>query len=171
MPTTPSHWWVVDSSSIRVLASCAPPATRAAISTTIEECPSANQKPTETGRLPSAISFRVVLSITAMWSASKACRMPRVYAVMPRPTPKTWVPTSYFSGATRKISVPKATTCMARITPIRPAVRTVSSRRHRKVGRAAGAAGAATVSGRVILGSRSSTSWKHFVRCRGRSPG
>ncbi|MDX6262810.1 MAG: hypothetical protein QOH84_4498 [Kribbellaceae bacterium] len=30
------------------------------------ECPSENQNPTDTGRRPSAISFRVVLSIAAM---------------------------------------------------------------------------------------------------------
>ena len=45
---------------------------------TTEEWPRENQKPTETGRLPSAMSLRVVLSIAAMWSASKACRMPSV---------------------------------------------------------------------------------------------
>ena len=43
-----------------------------------DEWPSENQKPTDTGRLPSAMSLRVVLSIAAMWSASKACRMPSV---------------------------------------------------------------------------------------------
>ncbi len=43
------------------------------------EWPSANQNPTETGRLPSAMSLRVVLSMAAMWSASKAWRMPSVY--------------------------------------------------------------------------------------------
>ena len=58
------------------------------------EWPRLNQKPTLIGRLPSAISLRVVLSIAAMWSASKACRMPRVYAVTPRPTPRTLPPTS-----------------------------------------------------------------------------
>ena len=42
------------------------------------EWPRENQKPTDSGRLPSAISLRVVLSIAAMWSASNACRMPRV---------------------------------------------------------------------------------------------
>ena len=58
---------------------------------TMLEWPSENQNPTETGRLPSAISLRVVLSIAAMWSASNACRMPSVYAVSPRPTPSTSV--------------------------------------------------------------------------------
>ncbi len=33
------------------------------------------------------MNFRVVLSIAAMWSASKACRIPRVYAVMAIPIP------------------------------------------------------------------------------------
>lgn len=64
------------------------------MTTTTLECPSANQKPTDTGRCPSAISLRVVLSIAAMWSASKACRMPSVYAVTPRPMPNALVPTS-----------------------------------------------------------------------------
>ena len=58
---------------------------------TTEEWPSENQKPTLRGRLPSAISLRVVLSIAEMWSASKACRMPRVYARMPVPKPKSSV--------------------------------------------------------------------------------
>ena len=58
------------------------------------EWPSENQKPTETGRWPSAISLRVVLSMAAMWSASKACRMPSVYAVSPSPMPSTWLPPS-----------------------------------------------------------------------------
>ena len=38
----------------------------------------ANQNPTDFGLLPSAISLRVVLSIAAMWSASKAWRSPKV---------------------------------------------------------------------------------------------
>ena len=67
------EFWLVTLS-----ASCVPPAIIAASTTTTLEWPSANQKPTDTGRLPSAISLRVVLSIAAMWSASKACRIPRV---------------------------------------------------------------------------------------------
>ena len=62
---------------------------RQSANTTLE-WPRENQKPTDSGRLPSAISLRVVLSIAAMWSASKAWRMPSVYAVTPSPTPKTW---------------------------------------------------------------------------------
>ena len=42
------------------------------------ECPREKKKPTDSGRLPSLTSLRVVLSIAAMWSASKACRIPRV---------------------------------------------------------------------------------------------
>ena len=40
-----------------------------------------------------AMSLRVVLSMAAMWSASKACRMPSVYAVNPTPMPKALSPT------------------------------------------------------------------------------
>lgn len=57
------------------------------------EWPSENQKPTDSGRCPSLISLRVVLSIAAMWSASNACRMPSVYAVTPMPMPKDFSPT------------------------------------------------------------------------------
>ena len=49
----------------------------ASTNTTLE-WPSENQKPTDSGRWPSLTSFRVVLSMAAMWSASNACRMPRV---------------------------------------------------------------------------------------------
>ncbi len=45
---------------------------------TIVECPREKKNPTDSGRLPSLTSLRVVLSIAAIWSASKACRMPRV---------------------------------------------------------------------------------------------
>ena len=45
---------------------------------TTEEWPREKKKPTDSGRLPSPTSLRVVLSIAAMWSASKACRMPSV---------------------------------------------------------------------------------------------
>ena len=44
---------------------------------TIEEWPSEKKNPTPTGRLPSARSLRVVLSIAAMWSASNAWRRPK----------------------------------------------------------------------------------------------
>ena len=55
-----------------------PTANRNASANTIVECPSENQKPTLSGRLPSAISLRVVLSIAEMWSASNAWRSPSV---------------------------------------------------------------------------------------------
>ena len=56
---------------------------------TIVEWPSEKKNPTPSGRWPSAISLRVVLSIAPMWSASKACRSPSVYAVIPTPRPNT----------------------------------------------------------------------------------
>ena len=60
------------------LSALTPSANRNASMNTIVECPSEKQKPTLSGRLPSAISLRVVLSIAAMWSASKAWRRPSV---------------------------------------------------------------------------------------------
>ena len=51
---------------------------RKASAKTIVEWPSENQKPTLSGRRPSAISLRVVLSMAVMWSASKAWRRPSV---------------------------------------------------------------------------------------------
>jgi hypothetical protein len=53
------------------------------------EWPTANQNPTDLGLEPSAVSLRVVLSMAAMWSGSKAWRRPKVYAVRPSPMPKT----------------------------------------------------------------------------------
>ena len=46
--------------------------------TTTVEWPSEKKRPTPTGRWPSCISFRVVLSMAAMWSASTAWRRPKV---------------------------------------------------------------------------------------------
>ena len=45
---------------------------------TTVEWPNEKKKPTPSGRFPSLTSFLVVLSIAAMWSASKAWRIPRV---------------------------------------------------------------------------------------------
>ena len=45
---------------------------------TMVEWPSEKKYPTLTGFLPSFISFRVVLSMAEMWSASKAWRSPSV---------------------------------------------------------------------------------------------
>ena len=49
-----------------------------ASSSTTLEWPSEKKKPVPSGRFPSPTSLRVVLSMAAMWSASKACRMPNV---------------------------------------------------------------------------------------------
>ena len=48
------------------------------MATTMVECPRAKKYPTLTGCFPSFISLRVVLSMAAMWSASKAWRRPSV---------------------------------------------------------------------------------------------
>ena len=66
------------SSSTAPLSPRTPITTSTPSANTIVECPSENQKPTLSGRWPSAISLRVVLSIAAMWSASKAWRRPSV---------------------------------------------------------------------------------------------
>ena len=55
-----------------------PKASSVTMTKTTDEWPRLNQKPTLIGRWPSAMSLRVVLSMAAMWSASNACRMPRV---------------------------------------------------------------------------------------------
>ena len=60
-----------------------------AMTNTIDECPREKKKPTLSGRLPSLMSLRVVLSIAAMWSASNAWRMPSVKARIPVPNPNT----------------------------------------------------------------------------------
>ena len=70
--------------SVEPLCCTCPPSARMPIANrndsanTIVECPSENQKPTLSGRLRSAISLRVVLSIAEMWSASNAWRSPSV---------------------------------------------------------------------------------------------
>ena len=51
---------------------------KSASTNTTLEWPREKKKPTDSGRLPSLTSLRVVSSIAAMWSASKACRMPSV---------------------------------------------------------------------------------------------
>ena len=55
-----------------------PKFSRIASRNTTLEWPREKKNPTESGRLPSPTSLRVVLSMAAMWSASNACRMPRV---------------------------------------------------------------------------------------------
>ncbi len=56
----------------------APTASPAVSAKTIVEWPSEKKKPTPSERLPSPRNLRVVLSIAAMWSASKAWRSPNV---------------------------------------------------------------------------------------------
>jgi hypothetical protein len=95
VPHTPAACCSVElSSSIPWDRARTPTAMRNTMTKTTDEWPRLNQKPTLIGRWPSAISLRVVLSMAAMWSASNACRMPRVYAVRPRPTPRTVLPTA-----------------------------------------------------------------------------
>ena len=55
-----------------------PKFSRTASANTTLEWPREKKNPVDSGRLPSPTSLRVVLSIAAMWSASNACRMPRV---------------------------------------------------------------------------------------------
>ena len=55
-----------------------PVASSSASANTTVEWPSEKKNPVARGRCPSLISLRVVLSMAAMWSASKACRRPRV---------------------------------------------------------------------------------------------
>ena len=90
MPTIPPSVSYAD-----VGLTTAPNTARAAIemptptATMMLEWPSAKKNPVASGRWPSAMSLRVTLSIAEMWSASNACRNPRVHAVIatPRPTP------------------------------------------------------------------------------------
>src|SRR6185437_16144464 len=60
------------------------------------EWPKEKKNPVPSGRFPSAISLRVVLSMQEMWSASNACRNPRNHAVTatPRPMPRPGLPPS-----------------------------------------------------------------------------
>ncbi len=77
VPAVLSTAWTAEPSPASVAAARVPRAMSAVSTNTIPECPMANQNPTDLGRPPSAISLRVVLSIAAMWSASKACRRPK----------------------------------------------------------------------------------------------
>ena len=68
VPMSPPNSWNAGMS----LTTPALIAMRTDSATTIVEWPSEKKRPTPTGRWPSCISFRVVLSIAAMWSASTA---------------------------------------------------------------------------------------------------
>ena len=81
-PTYPPQCWrlgildfTADAASARLAAS----------EKTIVEWPSEKKKPVPSELFPSWRNLRVVLSIAAMWSASKAWRSPNVYASVPRP--------------------------------------------------------------------------------------
>lgn len=54
-------------------------ATMMEVMITIVECPREKNVPTVTGRWPEATRRRVMRSMADMWSASRACRRPRVY--------------------------------------------------------------------------------------------
>ena len=69
---------VEDSSATAPPSARTPAASSTASTSTTVEWPSEKKKPTLSGRWPSAISLRVVLSIAAMWSASNAWRSPSV---------------------------------------------------------------------------------------------
>ncbi len=60
-------------------------ATSSVMRNTTVECPSEKKKPTPSGRRSGDMSFRVVLSMAAMWSASNAWRRPNEYARPARP--------------------------------------------------------------------------------------
>jgi hypothetical protein len=78
-PTRPVALWRVESSfATAPLRPCTPTVTSTPSAKTIVECPSEKKNPTLSGRWPSFMSLRVVLSIAAMWSASKAWRSPSV---------------------------------------------------------------------------------------------
>ena len=79
-PISPVAWWSEELSLLDRPAQPLDPdrehERRAA--KTIVEWPREKKKPTLSGRWPSVISLRVVLSIAPMWSASKAWRRPSV---------------------------------------------------------------------------------------------
>ena len=79
MPISPVAECSVEPSSCTWPASARTPTAKSSASAkTTVECPSEKKNPTPSGRWPSFMSLRVVLSIAAMWSASKAWRSPRV---------------------------------------------------------------------------------------------
>lgn len=120
-PHTPAARCSVESSSWIAPASARMPRpSSATMKNTTDEWPRLNQKPTLSGRLSPVISDRVVLSMTAMWSASKACRIPSVYAVTPSPTPKIWPATRYFCGAMTQMSSPHPMMCSSNTNPAMP---------------------------------------------------
>ena len=137
-PTIPRVCSIADSSSCTGPASArTPSASRRASPKTTLEWPSENQKPADSDRVPSPTSFRVVLSMTAIWSASKAWRTPSRYAVTPRPTPNTPAePSVMCCGATPRTSTPQPMTCNSRTKPVTAAIEVQSARSNRVADRA-----------------------------------
>src|SRR6478609_2038091 len=92
-PTSPSTRTAGDPESNRPRTADAPEATKTPTTMTTVEWPSENAKPTALEGRPSVTNLRVELSITEMWSKSKACITPRPYANtepdsrMPQPGP------------------------------------------------------------------------------------
>ena len=84
MPDTPVPMSPVTECSVEPSSSTGPasalmPSEKSSARTkTTVEWPSEKKKPTLSGRWPSAMNLRVVLSMAAMWSASKAWRRPSV---------------------------------------------------------------------------------------------
>ena len=79
MPISPVTECSAEPSSSTGPASALMPSEKSTASAkTTVEWPSEKKKPTPSGRWPSFMNLRVVLSIAAMWSASKAWRIPSV---------------------------------------------------------------------------------------------
>src|SRR5690242_19591136 len=110
MPVTP--WSAEPPFSTGPASARTPTENRNASANTTVEWPREKKKPTLSGRLPSAMNLRVVLSIAAMWSASNAWRRPSVYAVMPMPSPNTpCEPRLKCRGTTSMSRIPNPITC------------------------------------------------------------
>ena len=78
-PISPVAWCRLELSfATSPLRPLMPSANPTASRKTTVEWPSEKKKPTLSGRWPSLISLRVVLSIAPMWSASNAWRIPSV---------------------------------------------------------------------------------------------
>ncbi len=77
VPMSPRVCAVVESPSWMTPATDSTPTASSTLATrTTVEWPRENQNPVPTADRPSPTSLRVVLSMVAMWSASKACRTP-----------------------------------------------------------------------------------------------
>ncbi len=124
---------------------------------TMVEWPSEKKNPTLSGRCPSLMSLRVVLSIAEMWSASNAWRIPRVRATNPRPKPKTYCllslrwPTAATPAANRSHPSTQSPTTLPTMRPKRTHSFLVRALRMRLNRDASGALSRADVSDMAIL--------------------